>query len=497
MKKLDTFLSIILKLLKIIVFIFFVLSILKISTLNVSALDFESGEYIIQYQPSDSTWSVNTNTASSCSGPSCTFVNGTYQFRSRYIFFGASAYNNISTQNVTSGSFDYSFTFNNSLSQSFFPSFSNANIKVYPSIQNVSSSCTSILSSSDYQTHNISGHCTFQTSTSSSFSYFIINVSSKDSTLPSNEPIYSYGFNENINITLNNFNITNFSQSADITEDLDNLQDNIISNNNSNTQDIINNQDKNNQELIESQQVCEDILFPDNSMKFESGYLSPNGNLLPSPYGWKVSDYISLSSNSSIFVNKRVFSESASLCFYDSSKSLISCLKNSVFLPNSNINIPDNSRFFRFSYTSNDSTQLNVKSCKDGNTAINDSINDVNDSLNDSNVDEAAGAGSNFFSGFSVTENATLTSIVRLPLQFLNSLSLDNCSPINLPLPKLGNLEIPCAYELVLKYFPSEFTTLLSVLINGIIAYRGAIVLFFLIEDLKNPQNTELEVFDL
>lgn len=210
-------------------FFIFVLFIL-FSFIKVDALDFSYGQYTIQYQPSDTSWSVATNNAANCVGSTCTMVQGTYPFRSRYIYFGLTIpyQMNVSSK---SGTFDYSVNVYANSPESF--DYDSFNIAISPF--NGTSKCSHSSSTSNDVT-TIIGTCTYSFTESSTFSGFNFGIEALEQTLPISplmKGIIRYGFNQPQNIQFSNFTISNLKNASDYSSDLNDIKNDINNVNNS------------------------------------------------------------------------------------------------------------------------------------------------------------------------------------------------------------------------------------------------------------------------
>lgn len=270
----------------------------------------------------------------------------------------------------------------------------------------------------------------------------------------------------------------------------------IINNQTQNTQDIINNNNANTDKEIESQQVCDYIdknnISNDNKILFDSGAINDNND-----YG--ITDFISINSNSKIKVTSTgsfPTVNNSALCFYNVNKGLISCIKNNSLSLNSELSIPSNSSYVRFTIRKNDN-QPQFEICKNGNQALNDSITGLNDSLNDDDSSGATSEASEFFNSFT-TNTFGLTSIITAPLNLIQSLTSSSCNELHLPLPYLNNkyLDLPCMTSIYQTHF-GAFFTMYQTITYGIIAYWVCVRIFNQVKDFKNPEHDEIEVVDL
>lgn len=123
-----------------------------------------------------------------------------------------------------------------------------------------------------------------------------------------------------------------------------------------------------------------------------------------------------------------------------------------------------------------------------------DSSNKTNDTLNDDNVDEANSKASDFFNSFSDTDHGGISGIVKAPLVAFNSMLSNTCSPLTATY-EGHEIALPCGTE-----FWSKFDALkrfINMTYGGILCYLIAVKLFKLVNNLKNPDNDNVEVMDL
>lgn len=124
--------------------------------------------------------------------------------------------------------------------------------------------------------------------------------------------------------------------------------------------------------------------------------------------------------------------------------------------------------------------------------AVNENLNEINDSLNDSNVDSSVGT--NFFNNFSDTDHGGLSGIVTAPLNSINAMLSNTCTPISGTVYN-KTFEIPCGTEMwsrlgVLKDF-------LNLTLGGLIVYNICRSLYLKIHNLKKPDDDRIEVMEL
>ena len=102
---------------------------------------------------------------------------------------------------------------------------------------------------------------------------------------------------------------------------------------------------------------------------------------------------------------------------------------------------------------------------------------------------------SSFFSDFRLDDHG-LSSIVLYPLNFATSFVNYTCSPITLPIPKIGNVSLPCVSSFMSSNFLSIWE-LYRLVFNGFIIYRILINIYSSIKNAYNPDNDRIEVVDL
>lgn len=124
----------------------------------------------------------------------------------------------------------------------------------------------------------------------------------------------------------------------------------------------------------------------------------------------------------------------------------------------------------------------------------NEKLDGINDTINNSDID-TDGANS-FFGDFSDTDHGGISGVVTAPLRFINKLT-GTCSPISLDV--LGaNVELPCGDTLFWnKPEVANFRIIWNLLVGGPILYLLLSKLFKVIESLKNPDDSRIEVMKL
>lgn len=128
------------------------------------------------------------------------------------------------------------------------------------------------------------------------------------------------------------------------------------------------------------------------------------------------------------------------------------------------------------------------------NEDINNSINDMNDSINNDNIDGANNDANSFFEGFTSEDNGGLSGIITAPLNSINAMLSDSCSPLTTSF-KGKEIMIPCGTDFYNSM--GEVRTFLNMLEGGILSYLILRKLYFLIHKLKNPEDDRVEVMNL
>ena len=130
------------------------------------------------------------------------------------------------------------------------------------------------------------------------------------------------------------------------------------------------------------------------------------------------------------------------------------------------------------------------------NQQIIDNSNKTNDLLEDDDISGAEDSASGFFNDFE-TNDFGLSSIITMPLEFINGLTSSTCYSLNLPLPFVDtNVTLPCMTSIYEKYF-GTFFTLYQTITTGFIAYGVCVNIFRLVQGFKSPDNDVVEVMEL
>lgn len=323
----------------------------------------------------------------------------------------------------------------------------------------------------------------------------------------------SYEIMENTNINLDTSGTTNAINNQ-INNDNTNTQ-NIINNNNtntqtitdnqdSNTQDIINNQNSNTDKEIESQRVCS--VFDKLSISFNNNYLNPNnGNITSTPTARGVTDFISITSSSSLS-NILSYTENDNygmyLCFYNINKTFISCLGRNDFNNVSNISIPTNSSFVRFTINSSINAPQ-FKICTNGNQAITDATNDntnaingVNNTLNDDTPVSNSEITDLFGDIHNESSSTPVSDLLTMPITLLQAY-IDGfnstCSPVNLGNLYGTDLILPCISPE--RYLGASLWSLIDVLFSIYMVYNIAMLCISIYEGITSLNDSFNDLF--
>jgi len=163
------------------------------------------------------------------------------------------------------------------------------------------------------------------------------------------------------------------------------------------------------------------------------------------------------------------------------------------------LNYSEQAIYFSYYWTfyNNDNSTANAQAQAHAD-AVNtqNKIDNINNTINDSNVDSQ----SDFFSGFDEGSTGTLMDLISLPLDFVGSLN-NSCQAISLPKLKMFSFEldltIPCLSTYVYNQFGTTLINTLRLIINGLLIYRMLKWFIDFIQQLKDPNNDDLEVMDL
>lgn len=138
-------------------------------------------------------------------------------------------------------------------------------------------------------------------------------------------------------------------------------------------------------------------------------------------------------------------------------------------------------------------------SIQDNTTAVEEqteATKEQTDTIKDSDTSGAEEDAISFFGDFE-SDDFGLSSIITMPLQFIQGLSSSTCYSLNLPLPFVDtNVTLPCMTSIYQKYF-GDFLTLYQIITTGFIAYGVCVNIFRLVQGFKNPDNDNVEVMEL
>ena len=124
-------------------------------------------------------------------------------------------------------------------------------------------------------------------------------------------------------------------------------------------------------------------------------------------------------------------------------------------------------------------------------------LDTLNRTIEDDNLQN--GLGSNFFNDFTTTDNGGISSLVTTPLRLVNALLSNNSSCANLQLPTvfgLDNVTLPSGC-ILWNRATTPVITIWNILIAGPLAYLILKDLFYLVEDIKDPEDDRVDTLDL
>lgn len=132
--------------------------------------------------------------------------------------------------------------------------------------------------------------------------------------------------------------------------------------------------------------------------------------------------------------------------------------------------------------------------CSNKMDQTNEKLDGINDSLTNDDVD-TDGAGS-FFNGFNDTDHGGISGVVTAPIKFINKLT-GTCNSLSIKVFD-KDIELPCGDTLFWnKTEVSNFRIIWNMLLGGPILYLLVCKLFKVIENLKNPDDSRVEVMKL
>lgn len=248
--------------------------------------------------------------------------------------------------------------------------------------------------------------------------------------------------------------------------------------------DIMNNQNENTQAIIDSNKTCQ---FIDKNQGAVDGYIQANGSISYAT-AYTTTSYIPINTSAKLKLVNKLNNTNIYSCFYNINKEKISCFSAGNFNNGDYITIPTNTSYARFSIYIGDNIPR-YEICKNGNQAIQDSIDD----------DDVSGANEkakDLFTNFT-TDNHGLTGVITAPLELIRNLASNTCQPLVLPLPFVNeNLTLPCLSSIYQQHFPA-FLTMYHVIISALIGYKICISIFFMVKGFKDPGEDKIEVLDL
>ena len=95
-----------------------------------------------------------------------------------------------------------------------------------------------------------------------------------------------------------------------------------------------------------------------------------------------------------------------------------------------------------------------------------------------------------YFSDFKLNDFG-LSSVILMPLNYVRNLPNLVCSSLSLPVPKIGNVTLPCISSFMSSNF-GVIWSLYKLIINGLICYKIIINLFATIKNIYKPDNTKI-----
>lgn len=130
------------------------------------------------------------------------------------------------------------------------------------------------------------------------------------------------------------------------------------------------------------------------------------------------------------------------------------------------------------------------------NTDLNNNFTDLNNNITDSDTSEQTDTLGAFFNNFD-SDDFGLTSIITAPLNAIKSINLDSCQELVLDLPFVDDtLVLPCMTPIYQQHL-GVFFTIYQTVIYGLLCYHILLNLYRMIHKMKDPDNDEIEVFDL
>lgn len=128
---------------------------------------------------------------------------------------------------------------------------------------------------------------------------------------------------------------------------------------------------------------------------------------------------------------------------------------------------------------------------------VTDAVNNANKNITDSDISGAKNDSDSFFNNFDSGDTGSLMNLVKLPLKFLNNLN-NKCTSITFNTGYLGNITLPClSTTLYNQNGLAPIINIGSLILNGSIMYGCIKSIIDCVNNLKNPDNDEVEVIDL
>lgn len=124
-----------------------------------------------------------------------------------------------------------------------------------------------------------------------------------------------------------------------------------------------------------------------------------------------------------------------------------------------------------------------------------DAINNTKDTISSNDVEGSKSFIDNFKNDPAFTDTTGLSSIISLPLNFIQSIGSSTCQPFTLSFPHFGDISIPCFSTFYRRFAP--FDTIIAIIINGFITYRLILEVFYIVKGFKDPDSDRIEVLDL
>lgn len=119
---------------------------------------------------------------------------------------------------------------------------------------------------------------------------------------------------------------------------------------------------------------------------------------------------------------------------------------------------------------------------------------ETNDLITSDEID--TGSSDSFFNNFSTEDNGGISSIVTAPLKMIRSIT-ETCLPLSIPFYD-NDIELPCGDTLFWNRADVKtFRNTWNIIIGGPIIYMLLVKLFQVIQNIKNPGNSKVEVMKL